>query len=46
MVVSPRRETVWIVGAITLTSALFVDIFFLPALLSRFAKPPGNESLV
>lgn len=28
-----------IMGAITLTSALFADIFFLPALLSRFAKP-------
>jgi predicted RND superfamily exporter protein len=28
-----------IMGAITLTSALFADIFFLPALLNRFAKP-------
>jgi predicted RND superfamily exporter protein len=28
-----------IMGAITLTSALFADIFFLPALLKRFAKP-------
>ena len=29
-----------IMGAITLSSALFADIFFLPALLNRFAKPP------
>ena len=29
-----------IMGAITLTSALFADIFFLPALLNQFAKPP------
>ena len=28
-----------IMGAITLTSALFADIFFLPALLNRFARP-------
>lgn len=33
-----------IMGAITLTSALFADIFFLPALLSRFAKPPRTSS--
>jgi len=33
-----------IMGAITLTSALFADIFFLPALLSRFAKPPRQAS--
>ena len=29
-----------VMGAITLSSALFADIFFLPALLSRFAKSP------
>ena len=29
-----------VMGAITLTSALFADIFFLPALLSRFTKAP------
>lgn len=29
-----------IMGAITLTSALFADIIFLPALLRRFARPP------
>ena len=29
-----------IMGAITLTAALFADIFFLPSLLSRFAKAP------
>lgn len=33
-----------IMGAITLSSALFADIFFLPALLSRFAKPPRKSS--
>ncbi len=35
-----------IMGAITLASALFADIFLLPALLSRFAKsaPPTLES--
>ena len=26
-------------GAITLSAALFADVFFLPALLNRFAKP-------
>ena len=31
-----------IMGAITLTSALFADMIFLPALLQRFAKPPGK----
>jgi predicted RND superfamily exporter protein len=31
-----------IMGAITLASALFADIVFLPALLSRFAKQPGE----
>ena len=37
-----------IMGAITLTSALFADIFFLPALLSRFAKVPSksNDAIV
>lgn len=33
-----------IMGAITLTSALFADIFFLPALLSQFAKPARNST--
>jgi hypothetical protein len=33
-----------IMGAITLTSALFADIFFLPALLSCFAKPPRKSA--
>jgi hypothetical protein len=28
-----------IMGAITLTAALFGDVVYLPALLSRFAKP-------
>ncbi|MBC8357282.1 MAG: MMPL family transporter [Planctomycetes bacterium] len=32
-----------IMGAITLTSALFADIFFLPALLNRFAKTSRRE---
>jgi predicted RND superfamily exporter protein len=31
-------------GAITLTSALFADIFFLPALLSRFARRSSRAS--
>ena len=31
-----------IMGAITLTAALFADIFFLPALLKRFGRPPKN----
>jgi hypothetical protein len=31
-----------IMGAITLASALFADIFFLPALLNRFDKPRGG----
>lgn len=33
-----------IMGAITLTSALFADIIFLPALLSRFGKPNCKSS--
>ena len=33
-----------IMAAITLTAALFADIFFLPALLSRFAKPPRKST--
>ena len=33
-----------IMGAITLTTALFADIVFLPALLSRFAKPARKSS--
>ena len=31
-------------GAIPLTSALFADIIFLPALLNRFAKPPPSRA--
>ncbi len=33
-----------VMGAITLTSALFADIIFLPALLSRFAKPARKKT--
>ena len=33
-----------IMGAITLTSALFADVFFLPALLSRFSKPDNEPT--
>jgi hypothetical protein len=33
-----------IMGAITLTSALFADIFFLPALLKQFASPPSKPT--
>ncbi len=33
-----------IMGALTLTSALFADVLFLPALLSRFARPTPTLS--
>ena len=33
-------------GALTLSTALFADIFFLPALLSRFAKPKSDTSVM
>jgi len=35
-----------IMGAITLTAALFADIFFLPALLKRFARPASKSKEV
>lgn len=34
-----------IMGAITLTSALFADIFFLPALLNRFARSTSAQQV-